>query len=77
MGVDQMMAESGRCLDVLSYGSRSEMEDNGDCVSEQTRFIKTHIAHASAAPELIVFCVILRHTQSIPFLKYKTTCVLR
>lgn len=71
--VNQMIAESGRCLDILSYDSRSEMEENGDCcVSEQTRFIKTHIPHASAAPELIVFYVILRHIQSIPFLKYKT-----
>lgn len=69
-GVDEMIAESRRCLDILSYDSRSETEENGDCcVSEQTQFIKTHIPHASAAPELIVFCVILRHTQSIPFLK--------
>lgn len=54
------------------------MEENGDySVSELTRFIKTHIPRVSAVPELIVFCVILRHTQSILFLKYKPMCILR
>lgn len=53
------------------------MQESGDCsVSEQTLFIKTHIPHASAVPELIVFYVILRHTQSILFLKYRAICIL-